>query len=335
VAVAQYILEHKLGYRVDTVQVDEVPAWDALSQGRVDAILEDWGHPDQEKRYVTDKKTIQPGGDLGVTGHIGWFVPTYFVKEHPDVTDWHNLDKYADQFRTAESGGKGQLLDGSPSYVTNDKALVNNLGLDYDTANSAQLNAMTQAQMAAYKLLIIPGGNSITIGNNISSATTAHIKTAVRTYGLHYLGVCAGAFLVSYAGGTSYNDINLLNGIWFDLFTDSSCGTNEIKLCTETLSLADGSTIVVYWEDGPQLTTQGGTWGTVVAKYPNGQPAIIQGFAGNGWTLLQGIHPEAPRSWGCGTGCTCDFGTTTQAEDFAYSATLISAALNGTVLQHF
>src|SRR5918912_817919 len=70
VAVAQYILEHKLGYRVDTVQVDEVPAWDALSQGRVDALLEDWGHPDQEKRYVTDKKTITRAGGLGVTGHI-------------------------------------------------------------------------------------------------------------------------------------------------------------------------------------------------------------------------------------------------------------------------
>ncbi|CAM5723486.1 Glycine betaine/proline transport system substrate-binding protein OS=Streptomyces violarus OX=67380 GN=FHS41_002724 PE=4 SV=1 [Streptomyces violarus] len=57
VAVAQYILEHELGYRVDTVQVDEVPAWDALSQGRVDALLEDWGHPEQEQRYVKDKKT--------------------------------------------------------------------------------------------------------------------------------------------------------------------------------------------------------------------------------------------------------------------------------------
>ncbi|MEW2043919.1 glycine betaine ABC transporter substrate-binding protein, partial [Streptomyces sp. NPDC005534] len=66
VGVAQYLLEHELGYRVDTVQVDEVPAWDALSQGRVDAILEDWSHPDQEKRYVDDKKTIAPGGELGV-----------------------------------------------------------------------------------------------------------------------------------------------------------------------------------------------------------------------------------------------------------------------------
>ncbi|MGY0492250.1 ABC transporter substrate-binding protein [Streptomyces sp. WG-D5] len=148
VAVAQYLLEHELGYRVDTVQVDEVPAWDALSQGRVDAILEDWGHPDQVQRYVKDKKLIEPGGDLGVTGHIGWFVPTYFAKKHPDITNWKNLNKYADQFKTAESGGKGQLLDGSPSYVTNDKALVKNLKLDYQVvfagSEAAQITQMKQ-----------------------------------------------------------------------------------------------------------------------------------------------------------------------------------------------
>ncbi|MGR4880170.1 ABC transporter substrate-binding protein [Streptomyces sp. LARHCF249] len=147
-AVAAYLLEHELGYRVDTVQVDEVPAWDALSQGRVDAILEDWGHPEQEKRYVQDKKTITAGGDLGVTGHIGWFVPTYFAEAHPDVTDWKNLDRYADQLRTAESGGKGQLLDGSPSYVTNDKALVKNLDLDFEVvfagSEAAQITQIRQ-----------------------------------------------------------------------------------------------------------------------------------------------------------------------------------------------
>ncbi|MFF0158882.1 ABC transporter substrate-binding protein [Streptomyces sp. NPDC005263] len=148
VAVAQYLLEHQLGYHVDTVQVDEVPAWDALSQGRVDAILEDWGHPEQEQRYVKDKKTITRGGGLGVTGHIGWYVPTYFAKQHPDVTNWKNLNKYASQLRTPESGGKGQLMDGSPSYVTNDQALVKNLKLDYQVvfagSEAAQITQMRQ-----------------------------------------------------------------------------------------------------------------------------------------------------------------------------------------------
>ncbi|MEU6176709.1 ABC transporter substrate-binding protein [Streptomyces coeruleorubidus] len=148
VAVAQYILEHELGYRVDTVQVDEVPAWDALSQGRVDALLEDWGHPEQEQRYVKDKKTITAGGELGVTGHIGWFVPTYLAKKHPDITNWKNLNKYSHLFRTPESGDKGQLMDGSPSYVTNDKALVKNLKLDYQVvfagSEAAQITQMRQ-----------------------------------------------------------------------------------------------------------------------------------------------------------------------------------------------
>jgi glycine betaine/proline transport system substrate-binding protein len=148
VAVAEYILEHELGYRVDTVQVDEVPAWDALSQGRVDALLEDWGHPEQEQRYVKDKKTITAGGELGVTGHIGWFVPTYLAKQHPDITNWKNLNKYSHLFRTPESGDKGQLMDGSPSYVTNDKALVKNLKLDYQVvfagSEAAQITQMRQ-----------------------------------------------------------------------------------------------------------------------------------------------------------------------------------------------
>ncbi len=130
-AVAGYLLEKELGYTVKTQQMGEVLAWDALSKGDIDAIMEDWGHPKEEKQYVETKKTVAKGGDLGVTGHIGWYVPTYFAEAHPDVTDWKNLDKYAERFRTPESGGKGQLMDGSPSYVTNDKALVENLDLDY------------------------------------------------------------------------------------------------------------------------------------------------------------------------------------------------------------
>ncbi|WP_455352531.1 ABC transporter substrate-binding protein [Streptomyces sp. SYSU K217416] len=133
VAVAKHLLEKELGYKVKTQQMGEVLAWDALAKGDIDAILEDWGHPKQEKNYVEDKKTVVGGGDLGVTGHIGWFVPKYWADKNPDVTDWKNLNKYADDLRTGESGGKGQLLEGSPDYVTHDDAIISNLKLNLKT----------------------------------------------------------------------------------------------------------------------------------------------------------------------------------------------------------
>lgn len=232
--------------------------------------------------------------------------------------------------------GQG-TTNGTNGDVDNlENVISSNLGLDCDAYD---IKGWSVAKLTAYKLLIIPGGDSITIGNyfygdgDSDDNTLANIKTAVRMYGLHYLGVCAGAFLASYAGTSGYHDIDLLDGIWFDLLTGTPCGINT---CTEELSNPDGSTIYVYWEDGPQLTTQGGTWSgsTIVAKYANGQPAIIQGMAGKGYTLLQGVHPEAGHNWSCGTGC-CDFHSTTAAQDLAYSAALINAALTGNPLKSF
>uniref|UniRef100_UPI00403FDEF0 ABC transporter substrate-binding protein n=1 Tax=Streptomyces sp. TG1A-60 TaxID=3129111 RepID=UPI00403FDEF0 len=148
VAVAAYVLENELDYKVNTKQMGEVIAWDALSKGTIDAILEDWGHPEQEKQYVEKSKTVVAGGDLGVTGHIGWFVPKYWADEHPDVTDYKNLNKYADELKTSESGGKGQLLEGSPDYVTFDDAIIKNLDLDLKTvyagSEAAQITQIQQ-----------------------------------------------------------------------------------------------------------------------------------------------------------------------------------------------
>ena len=60
-------------------------------------------------------------------------------------------------FRTSESGDKGQLLDGSPSYVTNDAALVENLGLDYKVvqggSETALISSLRQAEQQEDPLL--------------------------------------------------------------------------------------------------------------------------------------------------------------------------------------
>src|SRR5690348_9643472 len=73
------------------------------------------------------------------------------------------------------------------------EAALNSSRLNYTTANSSQLNQMGESRIREYRLLIVPGGNFVDIGNSLTSSTTASIRNAVRN-GLNYLGICAGAF---------------------------------------------------------------------------------------------------------------------------------------------
>jgi glycine betaine/proline transport system substrate-binding protein len=84
-------------------------------------------------------------GPTGNQGIIGWYVPPWLAKENPDIVDWNNLNKYADKFVTSESGGKGQLLLGDPSFVTNDAALVKNLNLNFKVVYAGSETALIQA----------------------------------------------------------------------------------------------------------------------------------------------------------------------------------------------
>jgi len=125
------VAETKLGCNVSYQNVKEEVGWQGMANGTTDTILENWGHEDLVKKYIDEQKTVEDAGQTGNEGIIGWYVPPWMAKKYPDITDWHNLNKYAPMFRTSESGDKGQLLDGDPSYVTNDEALVKNLHLDY------------------------------------------------------------------------------------------------------------------------------------------------------------------------------------------------------------
>ncbi|TNC22353.1 ABC transporter substrate-binding protein [Amycolatopsis alkalitolerans] len=144
-AVVAYVAEHDLGCHVTKKDLKEEVSWQGFGTGEVDVILENWGHDDLKKKYITEQKTAVEAGSTGVKGQIGWYVPPWLAKAHPDVLDWHNLNKYADMFKTSESEGKGQLLDGDPSFVTNDEALVKNLNLNYKVVYAGSETALIQA----------------------------------------------------------------------------------------------------------------------------------------------------------------------------------------------
>ena len=116
-----------------------------MGNDEIDVVIENWGHDDLKKKYIEDQGIAQEAGSTGNVGIIGWYVPPWMAEEYPDITDWKNLNKYADMFQTSESGDKGQLLDGDPSFVTNDEALVKNLDLNYEVVYAGSEAALIQA----------------------------------------------------------------------------------------------------------------------------------------------------------------------------------------------
>jgi glycine betaine/proline transport system substrate-binding protein len=148
VAVAQCLLQ-QMGYTVATSTLAEEVAWQGFQTGEVDVILENWGHPDLEKKYIATDKLAQDAGPNGVTGIIGWYVPGWMVDKYPDITDWNNLNKYADLFKTSESGDKGQFLGSDPTFVQYDEALIANLKLNYkDVFSGSEAATITAFQQA-------------------------------------------------------------------------------------------------------------------------------------------------------------------------------------------
>ncbi len=226
--------------------------------------------------------------------------------------------------RSSDEGGIAPILlfDGtgtSPGDVAALKTILNNNHLLYSTANSSRLNTMGEPQIRQYRLLIVPGGNFIHIGNSLDSNTTANIRNAIQN-GLNYLGICAGGF---FAGNSGYNGLNLASGVRFGFYSAEDRG---IRKTAVAIAGAGAPTLDQYWEDGPQFTG----WGAVVGKYPDGTPAIVEGTFGTGWVILTGVHPEAPPGWRRGMTFT-----TPVSVDNAYAATLIQAALNRTPLSHY
>jgi len=207
----------------------------------------------------------------------------------------------------------------SPNDVAAVEGILRDHHLAYSTANSFQLNRMTESGLQSYRLLIIPGGNFETIGKRLSPAAAGTIRRAVQ-HGVNYLGICAGAF---FAGDSPFNGLNLTTGVRFPFYSAEARG---IRKAAVPVVDAEAQTLEQYWEDGPQLTG----WGAVVAKYPDGTPAIVEGMSGNGWVILSGVHPEAPAEWRRGLPFT-----TPVAADTAYAASLITAALNRTWLPHY
>ncbi len=146
------IAEQELGCKVTYKELKEDVSWQGFGTGEVDVVIEDWGHPDLEKQFFEGSgdgsaMDMGPNGNVGI---IGWYVPPWLAEEHPEILDYENLNDFADEFATSETGGKGQFLGADPSYVQFDESIIENLGLDFKVvfsgSEAASITAFQQAE---------------------------------------------------------------------------------------------------------------------------------------------------------------------------------------------
>jgi glycine betaine/proline transport system substrate-binding protein len=150
--VAKVIMEQEMGCTVQLVEIDEFAQFPALAQGDLEATLEVWpsGHAEDYATYIEGDGSVVDGGELGVIGNIGWFVPAYLVEENPELATWEGLKGNEAMFATAETGNQGQFLAGDPSFVSYDEEIIENLGLDLKVVYSGSEAALLTALDAAY-----------------------------------------------------------------------------------------------------------------------------------------------------------------------------------------
>ena len=133
VYVLKYVLEKNLGCTVNIAKLPEsTPLFQAMADGKVDVLLEDWNNIQLKvnQKYVKSGALINLGSN-GVIGHIGWFIPTYLMKQYPQFKTWQGLKGKESIFKSPESGSQGLFLGGDPSYVQKDAQLIKQLGLNF------------------------------------------------------------------------------------------------------------------------------------------------------------------------------------------------------------
>ena len=122
------VAAEQLGCTVNYVELKEGgPSYQALKSGDGDVILEEWSHAEELQTGIDEGYAVDLGSP-GNVGIIGWYVPGWLAEEHPEVLDYQNLNDFASDFATSESGGQGQFLGSDPTFTQYDEAIVKNLG---------------------------------------------------------------------------------------------------------------------------------------------------------------------------------------------------------------
>ncbi len=205
--------------------------------------------------------------------------------------------------------------------------IVKSHGWSYRLVNSEQLNAMTLDEIAAFGVMIVPGGSGGTITRSLTAETQLRVRKAVRDRGVGYVGFCAGAWVAvgpeADTDGVASYGIAVAEGDVLPYYYPNGTTAQAVMA---PVTFADQSMRYLVWWGGPATPE----WRNgVVARYATGDPAISQTWSGKGYVVISGPHPEAPQGWRETAGYDSD------GLDYDIAIDMITAALNKTSLRTF
>lgn len=167
-------------------------------------------------------------------------------------------------------------------------------GTSYREISSRELNQLPLKTLLEFKLFIIPGGNSAHILQSLSIPTRIKLRSAVRTHGLNYLGLCAGAYLAvspdprpgEKLEASLRDSLGLVNGPYL---TPAHLAQSGQSVVLDSALFPDGSTQELLWYGGPETPFFPGG---VIAQYSDQTPAITQIQSEQGLVVISGLHPS-------------------------------------------
>jgi glutamine amidotransferase-like uncharacterized protein/predicted small secreted protein len=208
---------------------------------------------------------------------------------------------------SASGAGSSGTMEGDPRQFSTDVLLYNGAGaaatdvnafidlldaedLSYKLINESELNEMSVDELAAFGMILWPGGYAGIASNNLSTATRRRVREAVKARGVSYAGFCAGSFMA--VGPEDYGFAFLSSDAILPEYEPDGIHQHDYAEI-EAFTMPGGSVQDLVWFGGPYFPSAS----EVLARYRDGTPAMMQTMAGKGFVVLSGPHPESPVGW--------------------------------------
>jgi glutamine amidotransferase-like uncharacterized protein len=145
-------------------------------------------------------------------------------------------------------------------------------------------SALVGSKLSNYSALVIPGGYTLELLENLNEGIRQSIRGFVREGG-GFIGVCMGAYLAGELGLVRSRLIRVAGEYDIEL---------NITKPQHPVMRGYAGMVKMNYQNGPEMIVEGSD--VDLASFPNGRAAIAASCFGNGRVVIFSPHPERSRS---------------------------------------